>query len=272
MHHHFAEEEFLMRMHDYPGLPDHIKEHRSFTNKLFQLRKTYLDRDISSDLIVLLKEWLMQHVSKTDMQYVPYLTADRRLDWPILLSALVTAWMSIYCRPPPPKRLPVSERTVVSALTSQTLLSVPPSASVYRAAVLMAEVACGSALVLSAGAVIGIITERDILSKIVVKSIDPAEASVESVMTKDPVCARPEMSVPHALFIMKELGFRHLPIVDDDHIPLGIFALRDALPDEWQEPPCSSAAQSNSATCAETAPASKRAATDQSRKLPYCSG
>jgi CBS domain-containing protein len=96
----------------------------------------------------------------------------------------------------------------------------------------MAEVACGSALVLSAGAVVGIITERDILAKIVAKSIDPAKTSVESVMTKDPVCARPEMSVPHALFIMKELGFRHLPVVDDDHIPLGVFALRDALPDE----------------------------------------
>lgn len=86
VHNHFAEEEFLMRTHGYPGLPDHVKEHRSFTNKLFQLRKTYLDRDISAELIVLLREWLAQHITQTDMQYVPYLTADRRLDSPILLA------------------------------------------------------------------------------------------------------------------------------------------------------------------------------------------
>ena len=137
--------------------------------------------------------------------------------------------MTLYSHP---KRLPVAERTVVSALTSQALLSVPPSASIHEAAVLMAQLACGSALVLSAGTVVGIVTERDILAKIVAKLLDPAKTSVESIMTKDPVCVRPEMPVPHALFIMKELGFRHLPVVDDDHVPLGVFALRDALPDE----------------------------------------
>ena len=89
VHHHFAEEEFLMRTHGYPGLPDHIKEHRSFTNKLFQLRKTYLDRDISADLIVLLRQWLVQHVAQTDMQYVPYLTADRRVEAPVVLAGAI---------------------------------------------------------------------------------------------------------------------------------------------------------------------------------------
>jgi hemerythrin-like metal-binding protein len=75
VHTHFAEEEFLMRVHGFPGLADHIREHRSFTNRLHQLRRIYLDRDVSVDLIVMLKDWLTNHVAQVDMQYVPYLAA-----------------------------------------------------------------------------------------------------------------------------------------------------------------------------------------------------
>jgi hemerythrin len=74
---HFAEEEFLMRVHGFPKLADHVREHRAFTNRLHQLRKIYLDRDISVDLVMMLKDWLRHHVAKTDMEYVPYLTRTR---------------------------------------------------------------------------------------------------------------------------------------------------------------------------------------------------
>jgi hemerythrin len=74
---HFAEEESLMRFHNYPRLSEHIREHRDFTNRLFGLRRTYLDRDINGDLLLVLREWLMLHLSKSDMEYVPYLTANR---------------------------------------------------------------------------------------------------------------------------------------------------------------------------------------------------
>lgn len=73
VHAHFAEEEFLMRAHQFPGLVDHIREHRSFANRLRELRKIYLDRDISLDLVAMLKDWLRNHVAQTDMEYVPYL-------------------------------------------------------------------------------------------------------------------------------------------------------------------------------------------------------
>ncbi|HEX8963865.1 MAG TPA: bacteriohemerythrin [Rhodocyclaceae bacterium] len=76
-HTHFAEEEFLMRVHGFPGLADHIREHRSFTNRLHELLRIYLDRDISAELVVMLKEWLRDHVAQTDMEYVPYLAAIR---------------------------------------------------------------------------------------------------------------------------------------------------------------------------------------------------
>ena len=79
VHSHFADEERQMRLHDYPGLTGHIRQHRDFTNKLYQVRRAYLDRDITGDLVELLRGWLLQHVSRSDMDYVPYLTADRCL-------------------------------------------------------------------------------------------------------------------------------------------------------------------------------------------------
>lgn len=81
-HTHFSEEEFLMRVHEYPGVGDHMREHRSFTNRLHELRKIYLDRDISVELVTMLKDWLTHHVSQVDMEYVPYLVPSRRLEVP----------------------------------------------------------------------------------------------------------------------------------------------------------------------------------------------
>ena len=71
---HFTEEERLMRLHSYPDIEEHMAEHRQFSHHLFELRRIYLDHDISSELIAMLRNWLENHVLKTDMDYVPYLT------------------------------------------------------------------------------------------------------------------------------------------------------------------------------------------------------
>ncbi len=126
----------------------------------------------------------------------------------------------------------MSDRTVASALPSRPLISVSPGDSVLHAATLMAGANCGSALVLVGEAIVGIVTERDILIKVVAKAVDPAATSVDVVMTKKPVCAHHDMLVTHALYTMWELGFRHMPVVDAERRALGIFALRDALPEE----------------------------------------
>ncbi|MDD5250961.1 MAG: CBS domain-containing protein [Rhodocyclaceae bacterium] len=126
----------------------------------------------------------------------------------------------------------MSERTVASALPARPLVAVAAADTILHAAVLMAQNNCGSALVLSAETIVGIVTERDILIKVVAKAVDPATTSVDAVMTKRPVCAHHDMPVTHALYTMRELGFRHIPVIDADRKPMGVFALRDALPEE----------------------------------------
>jgi CBS domain-containing protein len=126
----------------------------------------------------------------------------------------------------------VAERTVSSAMPVRPLVSVAPTDSVLQAARLMAAANCGSALVLSADTIVGIVTERDIVIKVVAAGLDPAVALVDAVMTKKPVCAHHDTPVTHALYTMRELGFRHIPVLDAERRPLGIFAMRDALPED----------------------------------------
>lgn len=124
------------------------------------------------------------------------------------------------------------QRTLASALPQQTLLTVSPDDTVQRSAVLMAQARCGSALVLDATGLVGIVTERDILNKVIAESRDPDTTRIGEIMTRRPHCARADMPVSYALFTMREYGFRHMPVVNRNNHPIGVFSIRDALPEE----------------------------------------
>lgn len=73
MREHFAAEEALMRAADYPGLAEHMAEHATFRAKLSDLHVKSISEDVSTDTVEFLKNWLTNHIAKTDMAYVPYL-------------------------------------------------------------------------------------------------------------------------------------------------------------------------------------------------------
>lgn len=75
----FRDEESLLRLHDYPRLAEHIREHRDFTNQLFHVRKAILSHHITGELLNPLRQWVAEHVSRSDMDYVPFLIPERRL-------------------------------------------------------------------------------------------------------------------------------------------------------------------------------------------------
>lgn len=70
---HFAAEEALMKAADYPDLPAHIKEHAAFRARLDELQLKSIGEDISRDTVEFLTDWLTNHITRTDMAYVPYL-------------------------------------------------------------------------------------------------------------------------------------------------------------------------------------------------------
>jgi CBS domain-containing protein len=75
----------------------------------------------------------------------------------------------------------------------------------------------------------GIFTERDLLVKVVAAGRDLAETAVADVMSRAVATITVHDSVEAAIGRMKQGGFRHLPIVDDEGEPFAMLSLRDLI-------------------------------------------
>ena len=125
------------------------------------------------------------------------------------------------------------ERTVFQSRSQRHVISLGPHASIWEAACVMTKANCGSVLIVDPStALLGIVTERDLMTRVVAKALDPQKTQVSDVMTRSPYCVPPETLVSDAVLIMIERGFRHLPIVGPGSKILGVFSVRDALPRE----------------------------------------
>ncbi len=109
-------------------------------------------------------------------------------------------------------------------------LTMPPTATLQECLEVMQRIRVGSLLVTDANAkLVGIFTERDFLLKVMGKITDLSSAKVADYMTKDPVREKPEASLAFALSVMSHGGFRHVPIVDQDDVPIGIVSVKDVV-------------------------------------------
>lgn len=74
---------------------------------------------------------------------------------------------------------------------------------------------------------IGIVTDRDLVIKVVAEGSDPKTVTVGEVMTQEPVACRADSNVAAALDAMAEHQLRRIPIVDENHRLVGIIAQAD---------------------------------------------
>lgn len=95
------------------------------------------------------------------------------------------------------------------------VFAISPDAKVKNAAETMRQKKVGSLLVISDDSLLGIITERDILTKIVADGLDPSEIEVHTIMTKKVIVIDPRRTVRDAMQIVTERKLRHLPVVKD---------------------------------------------------------
>ena len=96
--------------------------------------------------------------------------------------------------------------------------SVGPDISITECVRLMTAGKIGALMVMDGGRLIGIFTERDALNKVLAGSLDPGNTKVSEVMTKDPYCIGPTTTVGHAMQLITERRFRHLPIVENGRV------------------------------------------------------
>jgi CBS domain-containing protein len=108
------------------------------------------------------------------------------------------------------------------------IFSVAPSDSVLRAIELMATRHVGALLVLSQGALVGIISERDYARKVILKNRSSHDTPVGDIMTASPVTVAPQDTIRHCMEVMTEGRFRHLPVMDSGHV-VGMLSIGDLV-------------------------------------------
>lgn len=120
-------------------------------------------------------------------------------------------------------------RPVSVVIANRPFLAVSEDCSALEAARQMSETGQDALLVTHGRHLVGICTESDFVRKIVSVGRDPATTPIADIMVASPSTCRPYKALAHALHMMYEGGFRHVPVVDSDGSPLGIVSSRDVL-------------------------------------------
>ncbi|HME36619.1 MAG TPA: CBS domain-containing protein [Candidatus Sulfotelmatobacter sp.] len=118
--------------------------------------------------------------------------------------------------------------TLRHLVKDRRVYSVEATRTVLEAARYMMEHNVGAVPVLRNGELAGILSERDIMNRVVAVGRTPGTTAVSEVMTANPRAVAADESIEECLFIMREFGFRHLPIVDGKDLK-GLVSLRDVL-------------------------------------------
>jgi CBS domain-containing protein len=114
------------------------------------------------------------------------------------------------------------------------LILVSGSMTVRAAAELMKSRRYGAVLITDADQLLGIFTERDAVFRVIAAGRDPDSTPLADVMTPQPKTISPDKTFGHAMLMMHEGGFRHVPVVEDGKL-VGMVSSRNALDPDLEE-------------------------------------
>jgi CBS domain-containing protein len=122
------------------------------------------------------------------------------------------------------------------ALARRPAITILPTASVREVAALLLQHNVGAVVVLDdKGSLVGVVSERDIVTRVVAVKLDPDTTPVADVMTKKVRTARSNETSEAALATMVAGHFRHLPIVDEQNAVVGMLSVRHLLREQVGE-------------------------------------
>ena len=116
--------------------------------------------------------------------------------------------------------------TAILDRKGRTVFSVLPTMTVAEAVAEMNSKRVGSVLVLEAGQLVGIFTERDVLRRVVGAGVNPRSTLVADVMTKDVITISPEATVEETMILFTEKRCRHLPVCEQGRL-VGTISIGD---------------------------------------------
>ncbi|HXD06725.1 MAG TPA: CBS domain-containing protein [Burkholderiaceae bacterium] len=121
--------------------------------------------------------------------------------------------------------------TVAQILKSKpdnTVHTIEPGASVYAAVELMAAKNIGALVVTHAGAVVGIVSERDYARKVVLMARSSRETTLSEIMSSPVMYVQPAQTVEECMALMTENRLRHLPVLDKGQL-VGLVSIGDLV-------------------------------------------
>ncbi|MGV0879868.1 CBS domain-containing protein [Martelella sp. FLE1502] len=121
----------------------------------------------------------------------------------------------------------------VKSIMRRPVTTVGPTASVRAVAALMKECGIGVVVICEAEKVVGIVTDRDIVTRYLPNAV--SDGPIAAIMTRDVATCRPEQTVREAAHRMGDLQIRRLVVVDDAGAAAGIMSLGDIANDADEE-------------------------------------
>lgn len=125
-------------------------------------------------------------------------------------------------------------RKLKTVVSQRPLVVATLDTSVLTAVKAMRDKGVGSVLVTDASGLVGIFTERDLLNRVIAEELVPSDTLLSQVMTAKVIGLEADKPLSHALHLMHQHGFRHVPVLEHGE-PVGIVSARDALGIEWQD-------------------------------------
>ena len=121
-------------------------------------------------------------------------------------------------------------RTVRQLLEGKTpgVFAIGPESPVLDAIRLMAEKRIGALLVMEAGTLAGIVSERDYARKVVLQGRSSRETPVRDIMTAEVVSVRLDDSVERCMGLVTDRRIRHLPVLENGHV-VGVVSIGDLV-------------------------------------------
>lgn len=109
------------------------------------------------------------------------------------------------------------------------VVTIKPGDKVSAAVKVMAEKNIGAVLVMDGDTLVGILSERDMVRKLLAADKQAKETTVSEIMTKHPYCTDLDASVDSCMALMSKHRFRHLPVLDANKKLLGMISMGDLI-------------------------------------------
>ncbi|MBN2752569.1 MAG: CBS domain-containing protein [Rhodospirillaceae bacterium] len=117
-------------------------------------------------------------------------------------------------------------RSIASVIAERVFFTLPSTATAREAAHYLADKDVGAVAIVDDGMLQGVLSERDLVFRVIAGGADADIVRTADIMTRDPITVQAAESLSHALAEMRDRKFRHLPVMDGETL-VGMISVRD---------------------------------------------